>query len=75
MATAKMTSKGQITVPKNVRERLGLRQGDEVEFVEEPQGYRVRKRLAKSPLAKYRGYLKHLDGRRSDDVVDEMRGR
>ena len=29
---AKLTSKGQITVPKSVREALGLRPGDEVVF-------------------------------------------
>jgi antitoxin PrlF len=30
--TATMTSKGQITVPIEVRRRLGLRQGDRVAF-------------------------------------------
>jgi antitoxin PrlF len=30
--TATMTSKGQITVPVEVRRRLGLRQGDRVAF-------------------------------------------
>lgn len=29
---ARLTSKGQITIPKAVREALGLRQGDEVVF-------------------------------------------
>ena len=29
---ARMTSKGQVTVPKPVREALGLREGDEVVF-------------------------------------------
>ncbi len=31
-AAAKMTSKGQVTVPKAVREALGIREGDEVVF-------------------------------------------
>jgi AbrB family looped-hinge helix DNA binding protein len=31
-AAAKLTSKGQLTVPKAVREALGLEQGDEVVF-------------------------------------------
>jgi AbrB family looped-hinge helix DNA binding protein len=31
-ATAKVTSKGQVTVPKAVREALGIREGDEVVF-------------------------------------------
>lgn len=42
MSEAKLTSKGQITIPKAVRERLGLRTGDRVEFVEEAPGvYRI----------------------------------
>ena len=31
-AAAKLTSKGQLTVPKAVRDALGLREGDEVVF-------------------------------------------
>ena len=31
-AAARMTSKGQVTVPKAVREALGLEEGDEVVF-------------------------------------------
>ena len=34
MTTATLTSKGQITVPRDVRQRLGLDSGDRVEFVE-----------------------------------------
>jgi antitoxin PrlF len=33
MATATMTSKGQLTVPKEIRDALGLRPGDKVEMV------------------------------------------
>lgn len=29
---AKVTSKGQVTIPKSVREALGIREGDEVLF-------------------------------------------
>lgn len=38
MATATLTSKGQITLPKSVRDRLGLDSGDRVEFVEVADG-------------------------------------
>ena len=31
-AAAKITSKGQVTVPKAVREALGIREGDQVVF-------------------------------------------
>ncbi|MCB1968343.1 MAG: AbrB/MazE/SpoVT family DNA-binding domain-containing protein [Candidatus Accumulibacter sp.] len=34
MATAVMTSKGQVTIPADVRRRMGLDSGDRVEFVE-----------------------------------------
>jgi antitoxin PrlF len=39
MATAVVTSKGQITIPKAVRDTLGLHSGDRVEFVVQgPEG-------------------------------------
>jgi len=34
MTAATLTSKGQITIPAAVREKLGLAKGDRVEFVE-----------------------------------------
>jgi AbrB family looped-hinge helix DNA binding protein len=42
MPTATITSKGQITIPKEVREALGVGTGDRVEFVAEEEGvYRI----------------------------------
>jgi len=42
MATATITSKGQITIPKEVRDALGVGTGDRVEFVAEADGvYKV----------------------------------
>lgn len=38
MTIAVLTSKGQITIPKSVRERLKVDAGDRVEFVESAQG-------------------------------------
>ena len=38
MATATVTSKGQITIPAMVRTALGLESGSRVEFVQNDQG-------------------------------------
>jgi antitoxin PrlF len=38
MATATLTSKGQITIPQDVRRRLKLDVGDRLEFIELPGG-------------------------------------
>ncbi len=56
MATsAKITSKGQITVPSEVRRALGLRAGDRVVFEERRGEMRVLPIRAKSPFSRYRG--------------------
>jgi AbrB family looped-hinge helix DNA binding protein len=75
VAKTKITAKGQVTIPKRVRERLGLKPGDEIEFVEDAAGFRVQKRLLASPFKQYRGYLKELAGRDPDNLVEQMRGR
>ncbi len=76
MSTAKVTSKGQITIPKDVRMRLGLRSGDEIEFAEDDGGgYHLQKRPCENPFDKWVGYLKHLAGQDPDELVEEMRGR
>jgi antitoxin PrlF len=38
MTTATLTSKGQITIPAEIREALGVDTGDRVEFVEVAPG-------------------------------------
>ena len=74
MPICTITSKSQITIPKAVRVRMGLRPGDKIDFVEENGSYVLRKHFDESPFAKWRGYLKHLEGRTSDELVEELRG-
>ena len=38
MHKAVMTTKGQVTIPAALRERLRLKQGDELQFLENPDG-------------------------------------
>jgi len=55
MPTATVTSKGQITIPKAIREALGVHKGDRVEFREE--GERIVVEAATTDLLALEGYL------------------
>ncbi len=52
---ARLASKGQITVPRDIRRALGVRPGDRLLFESDRAGIRVRPVRAKSPFEKYRG--------------------
>ncbi len=52
---AKITSKGQITVPREVRRLLGVRAGDRLLFESDEKGIRIRPVHRQSAFAKYRG--------------------
>ncbi len=73
---ATVTSKGQITIPKRVRDQLGLKPGSRVEFVLvkghavlEPVGSRGADALAGS----LRAYAKALAGRPHREIMEEIR--
>lgn len=58
--SSQVTSKGQVTIPKRVRDALGIRAGSAVEFELRPEGEAVlvpvrRVRRPKSRFAKLRG--------------------
>jgi antitoxin PrlF len=74
MSKAKMTTKGQITVPKKIREQMGLRTGDEVEFLKENGLFILKKCLPPDVIKKYRGFLKDSAGQDPDKLIEEMRG-
>lgn len=57
MSVATLTSKGQTTIPKDVREFLGLNTGDKLDFVIEADG-RVVLRPATLHITSLRGLLK-----------------
>lgn len=52
---ATLTSKGQITVPREVRRRLGLQTGDKLLFEDEGEVVRIRPVRKQSAFSKYRG--------------------
>ena len=53
MEVARITSKGQITIPKAIRERLNLAEGDKVAFIEK-DGHIV---ITKSSVIALREFL------------------
>jgi len=75
MKTSSVSSKGQVTIPQEVRIRMGLKEGDRVEFVlENGQTILRPARGHKSPFDKYVGVLPHFQS--IDEVnawVREMR--
>ena len=62
MAVATLTSKGQTTIPKQVRDHLKLNSGDKLDFVIESGG-RVVIRPTKLDVRELKGLLKRRDGK------------
>ena len=52
---ARITTKGRITVPHEIRRLLGVHAGDSLLFATGPTGIRVKPIRHESPFAKYRG--------------------
>lgn len=68
--TYKVGAKGQVVLPKAMRERLGIRPGDEVRFDEGEGEITVRKAESKAEtLARLMGSLAEPDG---TSLTDEL---
>jgi AbrB family looped-hinge helix DNA binding protein len=52
---ARITSKGQTTVPREIRRTLGVRPGDRLLFESDRRDVRIRPLRARSPFEKYPG--------------------
>lgn len=67
-----VSEKGQVTIPKKLRTRLGIRRGT-VLVVEEDSGRLVfRKAIVDDPVTRAYGVLQHI-GRTTDDLLKELR--
>ncbi|HVA23746.1 MAG TPA: AbrB/MazE/SpoVT family DNA-binding domain-containing protein [Chloroflexota bacterium] len=72
-----LTSKGQVTIPKDIRDRLGLKPGSQVEFVEQDGRVVVRrKRIPEEVWRRWRGYLKDQlpTAEAVDAFMEDIRG-
>lgn len=73
--SATLTSKGQVTIPVEIRERLGLQQGDQIEFTSENGKMVIRKFIpvGKNPFLEQIGIIPSLPGT-SVERQRELRG-
>jgi antitoxin PrlF len=71
---ATLSEKGQITIPKPLRESLGLRTGTVVLFLEEHGHLVIRKQVDENPFEAVRGSVKLPEGMTVDAWMDELRG-
>lgn len=70
--TTVVSEKGQVTIPKQLRDRLGIRPGQVLDFREERGRLVATKAHADDAATRVFGILE-LDGS-TDDVMDELRG-
>jgi antitoxin PrlF len=67
-----VSEKGQITVPKPLRERLGIRPGDQLDLIEEHGRLVVKKAIANDPVAVAYGILDPHES--TDERLHALRG-
>jgi len=71
----KVGERGQITIPKGLRDQYGIDKDVEVELIPEKGGIRIQK-LSRGthPVDKVRGVIKLKHASSVDDYVREIRG-
>ncbi len=67
-----VSEKGQVTIPKLLRDRLGIRPGQVLEVREEAGRLVATKAVAEGPTDRVYGILKL--GRSTDRVIEALRG-
>ena len=68
-----VSEKGQITIPKAVRTRLGIRPGQVLDVLEDGGRLVASKVVSEDPVQRVYGILKL--GRSTDRVIEQLRGR
>lgn len=70
--TTTLTAKAQITIPKSVRERIGLKKGTKIDIFPTFDGGFIGRPKRASKILEYAGDLAHLDdGRPLEDIRRE----
>jgi antitoxin PrlF len=71
----KLTAKGQVTIPKRMRDHLGLKPGSQVEFTINSQGQIVLRAQEKQKKSRFDAIRGTLDlGMTTDEFMRFLRG-
>jgi len=70
---AKVTSKGQVTIPHEIRRMLRIKEGDTVVFEADEHGVRLVPRQPASIFAEYAGIWREGEGLTIDEINAEIR--
>lgn len=76
MELAKVTSKGQITIPKDIRKKLGVKEGDKILFIEDGDKIVIVNSTLialQEAQAAFKGEAERLGLKDEQDVVDMIR--
>ena len=69
---SKITSKGQVTIPKDLRDRFGLKEGEEVLMVPENEGILLKHRM--DSIRSLRGLLREeVDLKKASTFIGKVR--
>jgi AbrB family looped-hinge helix DNA binding protein len=71
----RITSKGQITIPQNIRNKFGFFPGMEVDVIAEGNKALIVKSRRENRFIKWLGRGQRISKMEADQVVDEIRGR
>jgi AbrB family looped-hinge helix DNA binding protein len=72
---AKITSKGQVTIPEDIREKFALLPGTEVDIITEKESVLIVKRHRENVFLKWLGRGKRRARTVIDRKIDQLRGR
>ena len=69
----KLTRKGQVTIPKEIRDSMGLHPGTEVNFMMKNGTCFLGKKARSESFNKWAGFLR--GNKCSDEIIEELRGK
>lgn len=72
---AVVSEKGQVTIPKKLRQQLGLEPGAILSFSEDRGRLIAQKKVPEDPMEKWRGAGKLPFGETVDEYINEIRDR